>query len=223
MAWIYAIQVIPVPSNLYLIANYFSKYMVKKIGCIMPEIFDVFTFFSCNPFSTWNRITKLCRTPSPPPVTLHNFCCRARVPLSWSVKHFWKCWIISEIRNTYCFPLYLEKVKNWAKLLESKRWSLTVMLPNSDPFEIFDYLLPPARFDVERFLNSIRTSKMRIFVNFYIDQHFQGHLLQELDDQTQYDHFCENLMKIGSMMSHIFKVFIFFQITNLEVTALFYR
>ena len=39
---------------------------------------------------------------------------------------------------------------------------------------------------------------------------FQGHLLQELDDQIQCDHFGENLMKIGWIVSEIFNLFQFF-------------
>ena len=38
--------------------------------------------------------------------------------------------------------------------------------------------------------------KMSILVHCYIDLHFQGHLLHELDDKTHCDHFGENLMKI---------------------------
>ena len=38
---------------------------------------------------------------------------------------------------------------------------------------------------------------MSIFVNFNLDIHFQCHLLQELDDQTHYDHFGKNLMEIS--------------------------
>ena len=48
---------------------------------------------------------------------------------------------------------------------------------------------------------------MRTFINFYIALQFLGHLLQELDGQTQCDHFGENFMKISWMMSKIFTVF----------------
>ena len=34
-------------------------------------------------------------------------------------------------------------------------------------------------------------------MNFDLDLHIQGHLLPDLDGQTQYDHFGENLMKIS--------------------------
>ena len=38
---------------------------------------------------------------------------------------------------------------------------------------------------------------IRMFVNFDIDLHFQVHLLQELDDQTQRDYSAETMMKIA--------------------------
>ena len=44
---------------------------------------------------------------------------------------------------------------------------------------------------------NIHDSIMRIFVHFNINLHFQDHLLQELNDQTQCDHLDENLMKIS--------------------------
>ena len=43
---------------------------------------------------------------------------------------------------------------------------------------------------------------------FNIDLHFQGRMSQELDDQTQSDHFIENLMKIGWMVLEMFNVFL---------------
>ena len=47
------------------------------------------------------------------------------------------------------------------------------------------------------YFTNIHLKKMRIFVNADLDLHFQGHLLQELDGQTKFDHFSENMMKIG--------------------------
>ena len=52
-----------------------------------------------------------------------------------------------------------------------------------------------------------------LFINFYLDLHFQGHLLQELNYQTQCDHFGENFMKISSMVSEMSNFFLFFQVT----------
>ena len=37
---------------------------------------------------------------------------------------------------------------------------------------------------------------MSIFVNFDLDLHFQGHVLQEIDDQAQCDHFGEKFMSV---------------------------
>ena len=76
-------------------------------------------------------------------------------------------------------------------------------------FEIFDDLLPSARFDVGRcfFRKIIRVSKISMFVNFYLDLYFRGHLL---DGQTKCDNFGENLMKTGRMVSEIFNVFFLF-------------
>ena len=45
---------------------------------------------------------------------------------------------------------------------------------------------------------------MKIFVNFNLDLHFQGHLLH---GQAQCDHFGENLRKIGWIVSEIVNVF----------------
>ena len=47
------------------------------------------------------------------------------------------------------------------------------------------------------FFRIIRVSKNKIILNFDLDLHFQGHLLQESDDQIQCNHFGENFMKIG--------------------------
>ena len=70
------------------------------------------------------------------------------------------------------------------------------------PFEIVDYLLPSAWFDVRCFLKNNRVPKMSIFVHFYLKLHFEGYMLHELDDQTYCDHFIESLMKIGWLMSY---------------------
>ena len=76
-----------------------------------------------------------------------------------------------------------------------------MMLPNSDNLDFFDYQLPSASFDAGRFFRNIRAWRTWISVNFLIDIHFQGYLLQELDGQIQCDHFGVNLMKIGRMVS----------------------
>ena len=92
----------------------------------MPEIFNVFTFFPCKPFSTWKRKTMLCSNP----IAMHIFC-RTRVFLSESVQQFWKCWLMNTV-NQFCFLLYLEKVENRAKFWETKMMELTMWLPNWD-------------------------------------------------------------------------------------------
>ena len=48
------------------------------------------------------------------------------------------------------------------------------------------------------------------FIHFDTELHVQGHLLQELDDQTECDHFGGNIMKICLMVSKIFDVFYVF-------------
>ena len=53
---------------------------------------------------------------------------------------------------------------------------------------------------------------LRIFVNYDTDLHFQGHLLQELDSQTQCDNIGEYSMKIGWMVSELF--FFSIQVTH---------
>ena len=54
---------------------------------------------------------------------------------------------------------------------------------------------------------NIHVSKMRTFANSYLNLHFQGHLLQELDGQTKCDKFGENLIKIAWMLQWIFRAF----------------
>ena len=76
------------------------------------------------------------------------------------------------------------------------------------------------RFDTESLFRNIRTSKIN--VNFYRDLDFQGDLLQALDGQTLCDHFGEKVIKIGWMVSDIFKVFSiipveqFFHLENID-------
>ena len=74
----------------------------------------MFPLFSLQPIFHQKRKTELRGIP-PPPVASHMFC----IP-SLTVKQFWKYWKIWEIHNTFCFPLYLEKVKNGATFLKSK-------------------------------------------------------------------------------------------------------
>ena len=56
--------------------------------------------------------------------------------------------------------------------------------------------------------------KWEIFVNFEIDLHFQGHLLRKLDDQTQGDHFGENLIKSVEWCRRYSMSFLFFQVIH---------
>ena len=100
------------------------------------------------------------------------------------------------------------------------------MLPNSDIRQIIwlAYLLPPASFDVWSFFKEIFALQKWDLKKIDIYLHFQGQLWQELDDQTQCDHFGENFMKIGWMVLEIFNVFFIFpcDIFNLEMeTKLF--
>ena len=76
-----------------------------------------------------------------------------------------------------------EKIENGGHFWIRRRWSIAMKLPNPDPFQFFYYLLPLAKFDIGIFFRNIRASKMRIFVNFDLDLHFQGYLIQELDGQ----------------------------------------
>ena len=91
---------------------------------------------------------------------------------------------------------------------KQRRWLLVL------DFEILHYLLLSATIDIWSIFRNIRVSKMSIFINFDLDLHFQGHLLQELDHQTQYNHFGENLMKIGQMCQSYSIFFLFFQVTH---------
>ena len=84
---------------------------MKKIGCIVPDIFDVFTFFMQPVFNLekgrLRRAATICRVA---------YFCKAQVTLYESVNIIWKCWVISKIHDPF-FPLYLEKVEYF---LESK-------------------------------------------------------------------------------------------------------
>ena len=53
------------PTNYDLIAHYLLKtwLKLKKISCIVPEIFDVFSFFPSNKLYTSKMKTKLCGNP----------------------------------------------------------------------------------------------------------------------------------------------------------------
>ena len=64
-----------------------------------------------------------------------NFCI-TREPLSKSVKHFWKCWVISEIRNTFGSILYLKNVGNGPIFWKQRRRSLEIVMLNSYPLSI---------------------------------------------------------------------------------------
>ena len=84
-------------------------------------------------------------------------------------------------RNHFCLPLYLEKVENGAKYLETR-----TMVAGCDDAEFGCRMWIPYYYRQRRwdYFRNNRTSKMRIFVNFYLDQDFQGHLLQALDGQS---------------------------------------
>ena len=128
---------------------------MKKIGCLVPEIFDGFTFLM--------QFTHF------PPGKGRISC--AITPI---VKHLK---MLSNLRDSYhfLFSTLPEKVEKRATFLESetmvtsrnvwnqRRWSLAEMFGIRDDghqpkccrnlifFELFDYLLSPPRFDVRSF------------------------------------------------------------------------
>ena len=104
------------------------------------------------------------------------------------------------MHNTFYFSLNLEEVENWATVLDA-----TTMVIGSNNVEFwcyFEFVIISEIRCAEFFFN-IHTSKMRIFVNVYLDLQFQDHLLQELDSQTHCDYNVENMMKIGRTVSDI--------------------
>ena len=62
--------------------------------------------------------------------------------------------------------------------------------------EFLVYPLPSGRFDTESLLS--------LFVNFDLDLIFQGHMLQESDDQTQCDHFGEKRLNDVGDINRLF-------------------
>ena len=139
--------------------------------------YPMLALFSVQPIFSWKRKTKLYGKPL---IAAHVFFRRARVPLSQSVKHSWKCWVI-----TFCFPLYVEKVKNGEKFVGNKDneyWQWCWILITFAAFSTYCH-----QRDLTLWLSSknIRVSKRSIFfINFDRDLHFQGHLLHALYGQT---------------------------------------
>ena len=129
MTLIYDIKVILV---ILISCPLFFKHAVKrkKIGSKFPEI-RCFHFFHATHF----HLKKEDFVVRQLPIASQIFCCRDRVRLSSSVKVCWKCWVASEIRNTFWFQLYLEKVENGEKLVET-----TTMITGSNDTE-FGYPL----------------------------------------------------------------------------------
>ena len=73
----------------------------------------------------------------------------------------------------------------------------------------FDHLLPSPRFDVGSLLEIFALQKWECLLLWPWPE-FSRSPLQELDGQMPCDHFVENLMKIGWMVSEIFNVFFCF-------------
>ena len=98
----------------------------------------------------------------------------------------------SEIHNS-CFPLYLEKVRKGAKLLETKTMVIGQdAIDFGSPFKFFIYYYRQYYFDVAVFVK--KYSRFKISIDF--DLHHRDYLLKALDGQTQCNHFGENFIKI---------------------------
>ena len=89
-------------SNFCLIAHYIPKHMVKELRksvCgIVKVISDVFTFFM-QPIFNLEKGDKLRGKPLSPRTFLFV------EPKYLYYNHFWKCWLTSEIRNTFWWKL----------------------------------------------------------------------------------------------------------------------
>ena len=101
-----------------------------------------------------------------------------------SCKTFLKCWVITETHKTFCFPLYLEKVENEVKCLESKS---KTMVTGHDAAKFWfpsNFLITYYQWDLMMVvIFALQTCDC--FKNVDVGLHFQGHLLQKLDDQIQ--------------------------------------
>ena len=113
--------------------------------------------------------------------------------------------------NTLYFPLYLVNVENEAKFSET-----TTMVISSNSAELGYPLTFLTAYYHQRdltlgvfLIELLACQKINIFGNLNLGLHFQGNLLQELDDQTHCDHFGENLITdlLNDVVSEIFDVF----------------
>ena len=89
---------------------------MTKIGCIVHEIFNVLTFFHATHFPSGKGRLSCATSLS----RMAHFLWSRCTPIIICKTFDWKRWVISEIHNTFCFILYLEKVENGATFLESK-------------------------------------------------------------------------------------------------------
>ena len=68
------------------------------------------------------------------------------------------------------------------------RQSLAAMISNVDPLDFLITYYRQRNFTFDVFFRNIRVLKMSIFVNCDLDLHFNGHLIDILDDHTECDH-----------------------------------
>ena len=115
------------------------------------------------------------------------------------LKQLWKWWIISEIRNTFCFRLYLENVENGAIFFKTK--TMVIGLAAAE-FVHHSNLLNtsyPQRYLMTWFLlKKYSRFKIRIFVNLCTDLYFHCHLLPNIHrvyrvNVKKKQHFGENI------------------------------
>ena len=128
--------------NFYLIAHYFPEHdeRLKKRKSV---VFNVF-IFSIQPISAWKMTTKLCDNPISP----RTLFAESGYLYHKTVKHFWKCWEISEIHNSLISTLPGKSGKR-SNIFETKDggyrpWCRRIRIP----LEIVYNLLPSARFVV---------------------------------------------------------------------------
>ena len=160
--------------SFYLIANYFPKFMVKEWRKSV-EYFQRYSMLHSFFHATHLPPEKGRQGCEATPYRLKRFL-YSQTSSIIICKHIGKCWVISEIRSTSCFPFYLKKGRN---LIKNCGYKADVYWPRwrriLTAYEMFDYLLPSARFNVESFLKTYPRVKNEHFLNVDQDLHFQGH------------------------------------------------
>ena len=185
--------------------DYFCENFMK-IGWMVSEIFNVFLFFHVTHFPHGKWRLSYAATP----YRLQHILNSSNTSII-ICNNFWQCWVISEIHITLCSHSNWKRWKTEQNSWTPQKCYWPQWCRIRKPIEIFDYLLPSARFNVGSGFKNIRLSKMSSLVNFDLELHFQ---IQELDDQSQCDHFGNTLWKSVEWCRRYSTFFLFCQVTH---------